>query len=129
MAFRILVSALAGALMATLVLVAYQVGRSEAAVTLQGPGMSLSALDGREVFDEDGMTVGVVEQTVPAPEGQGAAGYAMVRVSRDSDAGLRLAVPVHRLLPVEDGLMLTVENAAAEDGSFQPAVAQLRHRI
>jgi len=50
----------------------------------------------------------------------------MVRISRGSDAGLRLAVPDYRLQPVEDGLMLTLDTD--DEGDFRPTAAQLRNR-
>ncbi len=119
---RMLMSALAGALTVIALLAAYE--RIDASPS--GAAVALSSLDGREVFDTEGATVGVVEQTISARHGERSARYAMVRISRGSDAGLRLAVPDYRLQPVEDGLMLTLD--VDEEGDFQPTVAQLRNR-
>ncbi|WP_304026416.1 hypothetical protein [Methyloversatilis discipulorum] len=124
---RMLMSALAGALTVIALLAAYELGRAgRIEVPPAGTAVALSALDGREVFDTEGGTVGVVEQTISARHGEQSARYAMVRISRGSDAGLRLAVPDYRLQPVEDGLMLTLDDD--EEGDFQPTVAQLRNR-
>jgi hypothetical protein len=119
-----LMSALAGALAVVALLAAYELGRTGAPPT--GTAVALSSMDGREVFDTEGATVGVVEQTISARHGERSARYAMVRISRGSDAGLRLAVPDYRLQPVEDGLMLTLD--VDEEGDFRPTVAQLRNR-
>lgn len=128
MKLRMIMSALAGALAVVALLAAYQFGRMDSAgdfVPLE-PDAALSSMDGREVFDADGASVGVVEQTVAARHGERTARFAMVRISRGNDAGLRLAVPEYRLQPVEDGLMLTLE--VDEEGEFRPTVAQLRSR-
>lgn len=124
---RMLMSALAGALTVIALLAAYELGRTgRIDASPSGAAVALSSLDGREVFDTEGATVGVVEQTISARHGERSARYAMVRISRGSDAGLRLAVPDYRLQPVEDGLMLTLD--VDEKGDFQPTVAQLRNR-
>ncbi|WP_018412639.1 hypothetical protein [Methyloversatilis thermotolerans] len=121
---RILTTTLAVALAAVALFAAYQTGRIDSGA--DATHVALSPLDGREVFDEDGATLGVVEQTVAARHGERGARYAMVRVSRGQDAGLRLAIPEYRLQPVEDGLMLSVD--VDEEGDFQPTMAQLRNR-
>ena len=127
------VPALMTALIATLMLaalaLAYQAGRT---VTGAPSGDTAhSSLDGREVFDADGVTLGVVEQMVSVRNGDRAARYAMVRVSLEGNAGLRLAVPEWRLQAVEDGLLLTSDADYDEleaDGDFMPAAAKLRTR-
>lgn len=125
---RMLISGLAGGLMVLALLAAFQLGRIQPATALGN--VALSSMDGREVFDADGATVGVVEQTISARQGDHAARYAMVRVSRVGDAGLRLAVPVYRLQPVEDGLMLTLDVDTDEaDGDYQPTAALSRHHM
>lgn len=128
MKIRMLMSALTGALAVVALLAAYEMGRGSR-IADPAPAaavLALSAMDGREVFDADGATVGVVEQTIAARHGERAARYAMVRISRGSDAGLRLAVPDYRLQPVEDGLMLTLD--IDDEGDFRPTAAQLRNR-
>lgn len=94
MTIRLLMSALCGALLSAALLIAFQMGRGTAAPDSVS---ALSKLDGREVFDTDGVTLGVVEQTVSGRHGERSARYAMVRVSRSGNAGLRLAVPAYRL--------------------------------
>lgn len=89
-----------------------------------------AVLDGREVFDSEGVTLGVVEQTVSGRQGERSARYAMVRVSKDGNAGLRLAVPAYRLQVVEDGLLLSADDETFEkDGDFVPAAADPRSSI
>ncbi len=122
---RNLMAALAGALLVVALMAAWQLGRGDAAASVETN--ALSSLDGREVFDADGATLGVVEQTLAARQGDRTTRYAMVRVSRVGDAGLRLAVPAYRLQAVEDGLMLTVDRDD-ESGEFVPTAAQLRGR-
>ena len=131
MTIRLLMSALCGALLSAALLTAFQMGRGTAAPDSVS---ALSKLDGREVFDTDGVTLGVVEQTVSGRHGERSARYAMVRVSRSGNAGLRLAVPAYRLQTVDDGLMLTPDpegDAAAgdDDAEILPAVSQLRSTI
>lgn len=128
MTVRTLLSLLAGALAVIALLMAYAFGRMDGGQSPQAmvPDTALSSMDGREVFDAEGSTVGVVEQTVAARHGERAARYAMVRIFRGNDAGLRLAVPAYRLQPVEDGLMLTLD--VDEEGELLPTVAQLRNR-
>ncbi|WP_036271228.1 hypothetical protein [Methyloversatilis universalis] len=128
MKVRMFLAALAGALAVIALLAAYQLGRGNrsAEPVPTAAVLAQSAMDGREVFDADGATVGVVEQTIAARHGDRAARYAMVRISRGSDAGLRLAVPDYRLQPVEDGLMLTLD--IDDEGDFRPTAAQLRSR-
>ncbi len=121
---RMLMSALAGALAVIALYCAWQTGLSQG--ESPSASLALNALDGREVFDADGATLGVVEQTISARHGERSARYAMVRVSRSGDAGLRLAVPVYRLQPFEDGLVLTT--GADDEGDFHPTAAQLRGR-
>lgn len=150
MTTRMLMSALAGALMMVLLLVAlfiaHQIGHDGAASPANAATADLarSSLDGREVFDTEGLTLGVVERTIAVQRKNGATRYAMVRVSSTGDAGLRLAVPTHRLEAVEDGLMLKPESnrdeiddlekendfdsEAAAEGDFLPTVAQQRSR-
>ena len=123
---RMLMSALAGALAVIALYCAWQTGLSQAGSP--SAALALSALDGREVFDTDGTTLGVVEQTFSARHGERAARYAMVRVSRNGNAGLRLAVPVYRLQPFEDGLVLTAGADDDDGGDFRPTAAQLRGR-
>lgn len=150
MTTRMLMSALAGALMVVALLaalfIAHQIGRDSVTAPAKGATVDLarSSLDGREVFDAEGLTLGVVERTIAVQRSNGAARYAMVRVPRTGDAGLRLAVPTHRLKAVEDGLMLKPESdshridepenesdfdsEAAAEGDFLPTVAQQRSR-
>lgn len=124
-----LMTALIAALMLAALALAYQAGRT---VTVAPSGdTEHSSLDGREVFDADGVTLGVVEQMVSVRNGDRAARYAMVRVSLEGNAGLRLAVPEWRLQAVEDGLLLTSDADYDEleaDGDFMPAAAKLRTR-
>ncbi|MBP6097480.1 MAG: hypothetical protein KA451_12990 [Methyloversatilis sp.] len=145
MTTRMLMSALAGAvavvtvaLLGTL-FISHRIGSDGATADL-----ARSSLDGREVFDAEGLTLGVVERTVAVQRRNGAIRYAMVRSPRTGDAGLRLAVPTHRLKAVEDGLMLKPESRrdeiddhendgdfdseAAAGGDFLPTVAQQRSR-
>lgn len=118
---------LLGALMTTALLVAYETGRSGS--TAPADDAMHAALDGREVFDSEGVTLGVVEQTVSGRQGERSARYAMVRMSSSGHAGLRLAVPASRLQVVEDGLQLNADDATIEnDGEFMPAVADRRSR-
>jgi sporulation protein YlmC with PRC-barrel domain len=122
-------TALIAALMVAVLMLAYQAGRTVTAST--SGGTAHSSLDGREVFDADGVTLGVVEQTVSVRQGDRASRYAMVRVSLEGNAGLRLAVPEWRLQAVEDGLLLTSDADYDEleaDGDFMPAAADLRTR-
>lgn len=132
MTIRLLMSALFGALLSAGLLTAFQMGRGAAATPDSISAMS--RLDGREVFDADGVTLGVVEQTISGRHGERSARYAMVRVSRSGNAGLRLAVPAYRLQAVDDGLMLTTDTEddpadAGEDGEIVPAVSLLRSTI
>ena len=152
MTTRMLMSALAGAVAVVTVallgalFISHRIGSDGAAAPAGAPTADLvrSSLDGREVFDADGLTLGVVEQTVAVQRRDGAIRYAMVRAPRTGNAGLRLAVPTHRLKAVEDGLMLKPESRrdeiddqetesdfdseAAADGDFLPTVAQQRSR-
>lgn len=150
MTSRMLMSALAGALMMVALMIAlfiaHQIGRDGATAPVNAATADLarSSLDGREVFDAEGFTLGVVERTVSVQRRSGATRYVMVRASRTGDAGLRLAVPTHRLQAVEDGLMLKPESGrddiddrehesdydseAAAEGDFLPTVAQQRSR-
>jgi len=132
MTIRLLMSALCGALLSAALLTAFQMGRGAAATPDSVSAMS--RLDGREVFDTEGVTLGVVEQTVSGRHGERSARYAMVRVSRSGNAGLRLAVPAYRLQAVDDGLMLTFDTEddpaeAGDDGEIVPAASQLRSTI
>jgi hypothetical protein len=127
MTIRLLMSALRGAL-----LTVFQMGRGASAAS--DSVSAVSQLGGREVFDADGVTLGVVEQTVSGHHGERSARYAMVRVSRSGNAGLRLAVPACPLRAVDDGLMLTSDAedddaAVGADGEFLPAVSQLSRTI
>lgn len=131
MTIRLLMSALCGALLSAALLAAFQMGRGTAAPDSVS---ALSKLDGREVFDTEGVTLGVVEQTVSGRHGERSARYAMVRVSRSGNAGLRLAVPAYRLQAVDDGLMLIPDSegeavAGDDEGEILPAVSQLRSTI
>lgn len=131
MTIRLLMSALCGALLSAALLTAFQMGRGAATPDSVS---AMSRLDGREVFDTEGVTLGVVEQTVSGRHGERSARYAMVRVSRSGNAGLRLAVPAYRLQAVDDGLMLTPDTegddaAVGDDGEIVPAVSQLRSTI
>lgn len=132
MTIRLLMSALCGALLSAALLTAFQMGRGSAATP--DSVSALSRLDGREVFDAEGVTLGVVEQTVTGRHGERSARYAMVRVSRSGNAGLRLAVPAYRLQAVDDGLMLTPDvdgddSVAGDDGEILPTASQLRSTI
>lgn len=118
---------LGGALMMTVVLVAYQAGRNES--TMPANNAVHAALDGREVFDSEGAVLGIVEQTVSGRQGEQLTRYAMVRMLNSGSTGLRMAVPASRLQVMEDGLLLNEDDATAgNDGEFMPAVANLRSK-
>lgn len=150
MTTRMLMSSLAGAVAVVTVAllgalsISHRIGSDGATASAPTADLVHSSLDGREVFDAAGLTLGVVERTVAVQRRNGAIRYAMVRAPRTGDAGLRLAVPTHRLQAIEDGLMLRPEPSrddiddrtnesdfdsdAAADGDFLPTVARQRSR-